>query len=58
MFDIDKCGIESAQYYKDNYDMDNILIGRDYTTKDPTDLIKKIKLKPFLKMFKELYECF
>lgn len=58
MFDLDKCGLESAQYYKENYGMDNILIGRDHTTKDPTDLAKKIKLKPFLKMFKDLYECF
>lgn len=58
MFDLDKCGIESAHYYKANYGIDNVLIGRDHTTKDPTDLIKKIKLKSFLKMFKEIYECF
>ena len=58
MFDIDKCGIESAEFYKTNYGISNIMIGQDYTTKDPTDLIKKIKLKLFLLMFKNIYECF
>lgn len=58
LFDLDKCGMQSAMFYKKEYGMDNIIIGTDYTTKDPTDFVKKFDRKPLIKLFKELYECF
>jgi hypothetical protein len=58
MFDIDKCGIESSLYYKENYGFKNIFIGKDYSKKDPSDLIASIKLDLFLQLFKNIYSCF
>lgn len=56
MFDIDKCGLEAAIYYRDNYGFRNIFIDPNNIDKDPSDLMNNIKIKKFLKLFKTIYE--
>lgn len=56
LFDLDKCGVESSIYYRDNYGLGNIFLGDNYATKDPTDLVKAIKLEPLLKRFYKIYK--
>lgn len=55
MFDIDRCGLESSIYYRDNYGFKNIFISNDYIDKDPSDLMRNVKLPKFLKLFKTIY---
>ena len=56
MLDMDNCGLESAMFYKNNYDINSIVIGEDKSTKDPTDLVKSIKLDRFLNKFYNIYK--
>ena len=55
MFDIDKCGLESSIYYRDNYGFKSIFMSDTYIDKDPSDLIKNIKLLKFMNLFKTIY---
>ena len=55
MFDIDRCGLESSIYYKENYGFKNIFISSDYIDKDPSDLMRNVKLPKFIKLFKTIY---
>lgn len=58
MFDLDKCGFESAFLYKHEYGFENIFMGDDSSLKDPTDLVSSIKLEQFLKLFLNIYNTF
>lgn len=58
MFDIDKCGIDSSFYYRTKHGFGNIFLADSHSTKDPTDLIRSIKLDPFLKRFFNIYKTF
>jgi hypothetical protein len=58
MFDLDRCGIDSAIYYRDIHGFGNLFLGDGLRTKDPTDLIEVIKLESFLKRFLSIYNTF
>lgn len=56
MLDLDACGIDSGMFYNREYGFNNIVIGEDKSTKDPTDLARKIKLEKFVERFYNIYK--
>ena len=57
IFDLDKTGIESMRYYKENYNIEPLYFTEGYTSsKDPTDMVKSYGYTKVLKRFEELYK--